>query len=153
MPTFRFKYQAVLRQRQAAEEQCQRELARHMHHQGVLQKQLSRMEHAVSDSKQQLQSSLVGHVDVDQIRGFARYAGQVHFEAQRAAQQLEEIDHRINKARADLAEAMRQRKAMELLRDRHYEQWLAEQKRQEMVELDELAVQRYARGMSAEGAP
>ncbi len=152
MATFRFKYEAVLRQRQAIEDECQRELAKHLRHSSIIRNQFTRMQQTVRDSKQQLSDGLVGSVDVERIREFARYSGQVTVQAQQAVTQLSQIERRIQKARADLTEAMRQRKAMEMLRDKHYKQWVAEQNRRETIELDELAVQRYARGLSMESA-
>ena len=153
MPTFRFKYDAVLRQRQAAEEQCQHELAKHLRRRGELRDHLHRMQQTVRDAKSQLSGGLVGHVDVDRIREFAGYSGQVTMQAQDTIRQLAQVEQHTQQARQQLAEAMRQRKAMELLRDKHYKQWLAEQNRQEREELDELAMQRYTRGLMTEGTP
>lgn len=153
MARFRFKYEAVLKQRQAAEDQAQRELAKHMRHRNILRDQLARMQQTMRDSKQQLSEGLVGQVDVERIREFARYSGQVTLQARQALEQLAQIEQRLETARTELTEAMRQRKAMEVLRDKQYQQWLAEQRRRETVELDELAVQRYARGLGTEGSP
>ena len=148
MATFRFKYEAVLKQRQAAEDQAQRELAKHLRHRNIIHDQLARMQQTVRDSKQELSEGLVGSVDVDRIRDFARYSGQVTIQAREVLSELAQIERRVATARRELTEAMRQRKAMEMLRDKQYRQWLAEQRRKETVELDELAVQRYARGLS-----
>lgn len=150
MAKFHFKYEAVLRQRQADEDECQRELAKHLRHENIIRSQLHRMEQTFRDSRQQLTGGLQGHVDVERVREFARYSGQVTAQAQQAAHQLNEIGRRIDRARAELAEAMRQRKAIEMLREKQYQQWLAEQRRRETIELDELAVQRYARGLNVE---
>ncbi|MFW6058567.1 MAG: flagellar export protein FliJ [Phycisphaeraceae bacterium] len=150
MATFHFKYEAVLHQRQADEDECQRELAKHLRHHNIIRTQLQSTEQAFRDARQQLTGGLVGHVDVERVRDFARYSGQVTAQARQAMDQLQQIERRIDKARADLAEAMRRRKAIQTLRDKHYQQWLAERKRRETIELDELAVQRYARGLNVE---
>jgi len=150
MDKFQFKYEAVLRQLQATEEQRQRELAQHLRHRSILHDRLQQMQQTVRDAKQQLTDGLVGAVDVDRIRGFAGYSGQVTNQAQQTIRELAKIEQNAEASRAALAEAMRQRKAMELLRDRHYRRWLEEQKRREAAELDELAVQRYARGLTME---
>ena len=150
MAKFRFKYEAVLKQRQVAEEQAQRELAVHLRERGRIRDQLTGMQQSVRDSKQQLSAGLVGHVDVERIREFARYSGQVTLQAQHALGELAQVEQRAEAARAALAEAMRQRKAIEVLRDKQYQHWLSEQRRKETMELDELAVQRYARGLNME---
>lgn len=148
MARFQFKYEAVLKQRQAAEDQAQRELARHLRHRGILRDRLARMQQDVREAKQQLGDGLVGRVDLERIRDFARYSGQVTLEAQQAVGELARIEQRIATARHTLTEAMRRRKAIQTLRDKHYRRWLAEQRRKETIELDEMAAQRYARRLS-----
>lgn len=151
MAAFHFKYEAVLRQRQTAEDQCQRKLAEHLRHRHILHDQLARMQQMVRESKQKLGQGLVGQVDVERIREVARYSGQVTGQAHQALRQLAEVERWLESARGELSEAMRQRKAMEMLREKQYQQWLVEQRRRETLELDELAVQRYAREHRAVG--
>ena len=143
MARFHFKYEAVLRQRQAVEDQRQRELATHLRHRHILSEQLGRMRRTVKETRQQLGQGLVGSVDVERIRQFAQYSGHVTVQVQQMMQRLGEIERQIDSAREALTEAMRQRKAMEILRDKQYQQWLLEQRRREVLELDELAVQRF----------
>lgn len=145
MAKFRFKFESVLRYRGMIEDECQRELAKTMRHRMILQDQLRQMQQTIVDSKQQLGQGLIGRVNLDQIAQFARYSGQVAQRAQGIVQKLAVAEKQIETARQKLLKASRDRKALELLRDRQRRQWQLEQDRLEAATLDELAVQGYAR--------
>lgn len=145
MANFRFRFQSVLRQRQIAEDECQRELAKQLRGRMIFQNQLKDMQTTIRDAKQQLGASLVGKVNLDRIAGFARYSGQTTERARQLVYRLAEMEQRVEQARAQLLEATQRRKAMELLYEKHYQAWLRDQRRREAIELDELATQRHIR--------
>jgi len=59
--------------------------------------------------------------------------------------QLASIEKQIATAREKLMESIRARRALELLREKQFVQWLLEQQRREDAELDDLALQRFIR--------
>ena len=146
MPRFRFKYEAVLKQRSREEDERKRELASHVAHYERLRGQLEGMQGTIRDSKRQLGDALVGPVDLERVGDFARYSNQSTVRAQQLVHELAAADQQVREARGRLMEATRQRKAMELLRDKHEAEWQAEQARAEQREMDELAMQRHMRG-------
>lgn len=150
MPRFEFKYETLLRHRRNVEDQRQRELAQLMRSRMILVDQLHQAQQTVRQSRAQLSESLVGRVDLSRIAQFAGYSQQETSRGRQIVQRLAEYERRIADARQTLADAMRQRKALELLRDRQHEQWQREQQRRESAELDELATQRYVAGMAEE---
>lgn len=145
MTAFHFQYQSVLEHRRLVEDQRQRELAKHLCVRMILHDQLRAMQQTIRDSKQQLGEALVGRVDLDRIAGFARYSGQAAQRAQQIVARLAQLEKLIETARQHLLEATKQRKALELLRDKHHQRWLQEQQRRQQAELDDLATQRYLR--------
>ncbi len=145
MAKFVFKFQSVLRHRERVEDERQRELAQHLRMRMILMSQLQNMQQDIRTSKQNLAGSLVGRVDLDQVGQFARFAGQSTQRAQQLVSKLAVVEKQVEQARMQLLAATAQRKAMELLRDRHYEQWRSTLDRREIAQLDELATQAHAR--------
>ncbi|MEX0887707.1 MAG: flagellar export protein FliJ [Phycisphaeraceae bacterium] len=145
MPRFRFKYTAVLAQRQRFEDERKRDLAAHLRRYNGLREQLEAMQTTIRESKRHLGDALVGRVDLDRVGEFARYSNHTTIRAQQLVHQLAGVDREVHAARERLMQATRQRKAMELLRDRHEAAWRAEQQRREQRELDELAMQGHTR--------
>lgn len=145
MQAFRFKLEPVLRQRRAVEDQCQRDLAKVLRNRMILQNQLRRMQETIIESKHALSDTLVGRVDLERVGRFSRYSGQVAHRAQTIVLEMHRLERQVAVARSRLGEAMRDRRAMELLRDRRYAQWRKQQQRREAVMLDETATQRYVR--------
>lgn len=150
MPRFVFKLEPLLKQRKQIEDQAQQALAGLLREKREIEGQLHRQQQLIADDKRTMSDALTGKVDLTRIRGHATQVNRATLAAQRSAFQLLELNRRIEQARAKLAEAIRQRKAIEVLRERQWEQWKREQARRETAALDELAVQRHAR--SAGGA-
>ena len=150
MARFQFRFDPVLRQRQAAEDHCQRELALLLRQRMILQSQLRSMQQAISQSKRNLADGLVASVDLNRVSQFARYSGQETRRAQQIVVRMSGLEKQIEQARELLLDATRARRTMELLRERRYEKWRAEQQRRETIEMDEVALQQYVRTVSAE---
>jgi flagellar FliJ protein len=147
MAQFRFKLEAVLRQREIIEEQKQRELAMAMRQRMIFMEQLKREQEIISESKKQLSQSLTGRVNLDAVSGFARFSGQTTMRAQQIVNKLASMEPMIEKARQALMEAVRNRKALDLLKEKHKRAWQLRQDRLEAAVLDEMAVQRHARAL------
>ncbi len=147
MPTFRFRYETLLEHRRRLEDAAQRELAQHLRTRMILHDQLRRQQQTIQESKQQLGQSLVGRVDVAAVGRFAQYSGQARLTGQQIVQRLAALERTVAEARERLLDASRQRKALEVLRDKHLRQWQREQELLEQNEIDDLTTQRYARQM------
>ncbi|MFA9478649.1 flagellar export protein FliJ [Phycisphaerales bacterium AB-hyl4] len=145
MAGFRFKFENVLEHRRTIEDQAQRELARHLRARMILQGQLEQMQTTIRQSKTDLADALVGRVDLDRVSSFAQFSGHSSVRARQIVEHLAKMEKQITAARERLLDATRQRKAMELLRDRHERDWKREHKRREAILMDELATQQYLR--------
>jgi flagellar protein FliJ len=148
--TFTFRFQTLLKQRQREEDHRQRDLAKLLRQQMILQTQLRDMQETISGSKQNMAEALVGRVDLDQVAGFTRYSAQVQQRGMAIVVRLASLQKQIVAAREHLIEASQGRKALELLHDRQFAQWQHEQRRMETRRLDELATQHYVRTAMAE---
>lgn len=148
MARFIFQLEPLLKHRQMIEDQAQRALAMGMRQRMILENELRRHQETIRDDKQLMGQSLMGQVDVPRIRQHAMHVGQVAVRAQEIGFRMVELHHRIEQARGELVQAMQQRKAVELLRDKQLRRWKREQNRRETSQLDELATQLHVRRMS-----
>ncbi len=143
--TFKFKLEPVLKHRQMIEDARQRDLARVLREKHIIETQLRQFQETISGEKRHIAGGLVGAIDVRVIRQHGNHVGQVTFRAQQLAVKLMSVHRLIEQARAELLKATTARKAVELLRDRQHARWMAEQRRRETIEHDELATQGHAR--------
>lgn len=144
MQSFTFKYQAVLKQREAIEQARQRELAKLLHKRNAMFAQLREMQQTISASKREAAGGLVGKVDLSAIAGIARYSASCALQGNVLVREIAQLEIVVEQARNALVEASKNRKALELLRDRQRQAWELEQRRMEAKQLDEQTTQAYA---------
>ena len=137
---FTFSLDPLLRIRHLAEQEHQRVVARLERERLNLEESLRRQQSMIDTDKQQLRDRLVGAIDVTGLRMHATASISLMRSAQRLALELAGLHRRLDKARAELIEASRRRRAIELLRERRHEQWNYAVDREESATLDELAV-------------
>ncbi len=147
MPRFTFRFSTLLKHRRHLEWQCQRDLATRLRTQMILKNQLRTMQETISQSKLDIATSLVGKVDVDAVRRIGSHGAHMQLRGQQVVLRLAHIERDIHQARSALIDATRQRKALELLRKKHFEAWQAEQRRRETNQMDELATGAFVRKM------
>lgn len=152
MAQFQFRFQTLLAHHRRVEDQRQRELAKHLRTRLILHDQIRDMQDTIRDSKQSMADGLVGKVDLTRVGQFARYSGHAATRARQIVVKLAGLEKQIEDARQALLDATKQRKSLELLRDKHEAQWRYEQNRRETNELDELATTRFARQVMIGGA-
>jgi flagellar protein FliJ len=144
VPRFRFNLEAVLEQRTIEEQRRQRAVA-------DLELQRLRTEDSIRSHQRTIthersrQRTLLLAGDVGGARSQAAAAVRIAATAQKAILELSAIHARLESARAELLEATRRRKAVELLRERRFEEWKHQQNRLEAAANDELAVMKAAR--------
>lgn len=151
MAKFQFRFQTLLAHHRRVEDQRQRDLAQQLRKRMILHDQIRDMQDTIRDSKRSMADGLVGTVDLTRVGQFARYSGHAAQRARQIVVKLAGLEQQIEQARQALLEASKQRKALELLRDKHEAQWRYEQNRRETNELDELATTRYARRLMIGG--
>ncbi len=142
MPRFVFQLEPLLRARKHQEEAHQRAVAQIERQRRELEDTLRRHQRAIAGGKEGLRDMLTGPLDLRSLRGSAGAALHLERQCRRVVLQLAGIHQRLEAERCGLIEAMKQRRAIELLRDRRYEQFKAGQEKAETQALDELAAVR-----------
>lgn len=142
MARFRFSLEAVLRARVRTERDRQCELAAIQRERTELLETLRRQQARIDEARDALRDRLTGTLHAAELRLHAGAVLQDMRAAQRNARALAAMQQRLDVAREALVQARRERRAIEMLRERRYEQWRAEEGRREQQELDELAARR-----------
>ena len=145
MAQFKFTLNTVLQHRQRIEDQCQRDLARLLRQQLILQTQVQSLQQTIVDDKHDLADALTGPVNVDRVRRHGAHVNHVTVRVQQIIGQLVVLKRKIDQARQELAQAVQDRKALKVLHDREFSRWSQQIKRRETAELDELGLQSYVR--------
>lgn len=157
MATFVFKLAPVLKQRLAAERQRQAAVATLETRRVELEDQLRAFQRGLEEAREAWREMLSGgSVGAADIRGagmqaVASLAGQAR--AQRVVVQLAGVHANLAKARAELAQAMKARRAIEILREKQYEEWRAEERRRDAAAMDEIAARMALVRSSSAAAP
>jgi flagellar FliJ protein len=139
---FVFKLASVLKQRLHVERQRQRDLAERQAHLSSLQLQLKQLNERVSATNEDVRNNhLTGKLDMGFLAAHRRFVAAMQRGALEIVQRMAVAQKQVDEALAALAEAAKQRKAIEKLRERQFERWRAEQDRKEVAELDEVAMQ------------
>ncbi len=153
MAKFRFRLDPLLKARRRSEQTAQLAVAELERERIIIQDTLRHYQHEISGGKDTLRDSLTGAVDMKSLRLQAGAALHLVRKARQAVLQLAGLSKRLETARGRLIEAAKQRRAVELLRDRRYQQWKAVLEKAEIDALDELAVMGAWRTDDSLGSP
>jgi hypothetical protein len=146
MAKFVFRLASVLKQRLAIERTKQAAVAALESRRVALEQSLRDMQRTIDDARAQwremLHAGASGAVSAADIRGAGMQAA-ASFSSQAAGHriviQLAGVHTHLKKARAELVEAMKARRAIELLREKQLEEWKLEQRRLDTNAMDEIA--------------
>lgn len=141
MAKFRFELQAVLDLRERVERDRQIVVAELEAQRVALEGVIRNCQDDLVQERATLRTMLQ-ESDLRSARQQYAVAGRLTVRAQRAVLELAGVHKRLEAARAALLEASRQRKAVELLRERRYDEWKQAREKAEAAALDELAVMR-----------
>ena len=142
MAKFVFKLGGVLKQRLHVERQRQRELAERQGHLTSLQQRLKELNESVKQTNDNVRNKhLTGPLDMGFLAAHRRFLAAMQRGAVEIVQRMALAQRQVDEALAALAEASKQRKIIEKLREKQFERWRAEQDRKEVSELDEVAMQ------------
>ena len=154
MPRFVFRLATLLKARQARERSHQQVVAQIERERLGLEEQVRLIQRAIDVEKVALRDQLMGGaggagggglLDLRAARYQATASLRLTARAQHVVLLMAGAHARLEAARAELIEATTARRAVELLRDRQYEEFVAQAKRTEFAMLDELMVMRGGR--------
>ena len=142
MARFVFKLAGVLKQRLHEERLRQRELAERQAHVAQLQQQLKGLNERVQSASDDVRNNrLVGKLDMPFLAAHRRFLAAMQRGAVEIVQRMAIAQKQVDEARAVLAEAAKQRKIIEKLKERQHERWKSEQSRKEIEQLGEVNMQ------------
>jgi flagellar FliJ protein len=142
MAQFIFHLEVVLRHRKNIERDRQRALAELQAMMSPLRDQLDALDISVRKSVEDIrQHRLTGVLDLAFLAAHRRFLNSCQKQAIELAQQIAKLQLRIDAARRALAEAARDRKIIEKLREKQYERWRQRQSAAELAMLDEVGMQ------------
>jgi flagellar FliJ protein len=141
MAQFDFPLEGVLRHRKHVEQERQRDLARFQQQMRAAQDELRELDQTMQASLSDVrQNRLVGKLDLGFLAAYRRYIAAVQRKGMVMAQKMALIQRDVDKAQKALAEAAKDRKIIEKLREKQHERWKLEQSRKEAAELDEVSM-------------
>jgi flagellar FliJ protein len=142
MAKFTFQLQGVLRHRELLEQQCQRELGVAAAAHAVILGELRALDEMVGKAVEDLRKNhLVGKIDLSFLAAHRRFVLATQRKGIAQMQRLQEAQKKVDTARAALAEAAKQKKIIEKLREKQHAIWAAALAKKELAELDEVAMQ------------
>jgi flagellar FliJ protein len=144
---FRFRLDPLLRIRQLAEERRKMALAEQLGKLNEQTERARRYDQMLRTEHQNLRSGpLVGELDMRSLAHHRRYVNSLMRGLVQTLCERATTVQAGEKARAELAEAVKQRKALDKLRGRRLAEWRRGADRQEVVALDEMGAPRPGRG-------
>jgi flagellar FliJ protein len=147
MARFRFQLQPVLDARSRTEDARRRDVAALELERRRLEDRLRSGQVSISGARDEVREALIGTVRPESLRAQANVSLACMRDAQRLVLELAGVHRRLETARAALAEAAKQRRAIELVKERRFETWRRERDRREQSALDEIATNRGARAV------
>ena len=142
MSKFVFRLEPVLKQRKREEQEKQRELAVRELVVVNLQVELKRLDDTLRGASQDLrQNHLTGPIDMSFLVAHRRFLLSMQRQGAGVLQKIAAAQAHVDDARRKLAEAAKQRKVIERLRERHLLRWREDQARREQAEMDEIGTQ------------
>lgn len=157
MAKFVFNLEAVRKQRSALEKQRMVAVAELERERLTLEDRIRAAHESVEAERLELREQLSGMregegrlVDLRGVRFQAGAAVVLRARTQQLVLQLAGLHKRLEKVREELRQAVAARKAVDLLRDRRFEEWRRELARREAMTLDELATMRGVRDEATE---
>ncbi|MHC5006805.1 MAG: flagellar export protein FliJ [Planctomycetota bacterium] len=145
MAKFVFRLEPLLKARRRAEQNEQRAVAEIERQRMALEDMLRAHQRNISHGKETLRGSLAGTLDMRALRLEAGAGLHLVRKAQQVVLQLAGLGQRQETARAKLIEATKRRRALELLKERRFEQWKKRLDKAETAQIDELVTNAAAR--------
>jgi flagellar export protein FliJ len=141
MAKFIFKLEALLKQRKREEQECQRLLAEQAAVVTTAEEAVRRINESVQSGHEDVRQHLMGKLDMGFLTAHRRFMGAMQRKMTDLTQQLAMAKRRLQEARLRLAEAARRHKAIEILREKQFDRWRADQARIETALSDEIGNQ------------
>ncbi len=141
---FTFRFETMLKIRRQREDEHKRIVADRIRQIAETQEQIASLGRQIGEEMDAMRSrQSPGTIDIQQAIRHRHWLGHLHRNALEAESRLRYLEAKLVQERAALAEAARQRRILEKLKERQHDRFVREQDRRETLQLDELATVRY----------
>ena len=142
MAKFTFQLQGVLQHRERLEREKQREFALAQAERVRIQNELKMLDESVQRATDDLRRNhLTGKIDLSFLTAHRRFILSTQRRGVALIETLNTAQKAVDTARHALAEAAKQKKILEKLKERQYQRWVEEQARKEASQFDEMTTQ------------
>lgn len=145
MKQFKFKLETVLKLRQRVEEERRQQLQQAERRQYAAQVEVERIQAEMDQTRDDYQQSIRQKFDRYRANDYYQYLSWLGEKRGVAEAELERCRAGVAAARQALLAAARERRILDKLKDKAYEEYQGEQRRVEAEFLDELGTGRFAR--------
>lgn len=150
MRRFNFRLEGILRYRSMIEERRKMDLARETSLYERALKSLAEVRERIADVEGRLARKSAEGLTAAEARIHLRYLSFLREIERERQREVEEAGRRLEEARRKLIKSRRERKTVETLKERAYELYLEELKRDERKLIDEVSANKVARSISDE---
>ena len=141
---FTFRFETMLKIRRQREDEHKRIVAGRVREIARVQEQLAALDRQINDELASIRRRQEpGRIDMQQVVRHRRWLGHLHKAVLDGQARRQFLEARLAQERAALAEAAKQRRILEKLRQRQYERFRADQDRLETLAAEDLTTVRY----------
>jgi flagellar FliJ protein len=141
---FKFRFETLLKIRRQREQQHQRIVAERQQQINKVRQRISSIHDQIRDEEKAIcHAGEAGVIDLQQVVRHRHWLGCLHKGSLEAQNQLRYLEAELARERAELAEACKQRKIIEKLREKQWNRHRQEEDAAEARETDEMATVRY----------
>ena len=139
MKRFKFSLQSILDIRIGEEDMAKRDVAEKEQELYEAKVRVGEVQQALKDFQKELKEKRNSFSNIIELKHSVTWRDSLKSDLLTRAQQMQEIEMDLRRAKEKLIEAVKKRKGLEILRDKQYEEWKKEMNRKEQIFLDELA--------------
>lgn len=151
MKKFHFKLERLLEARLAKEKGVKQELAKVISEQNIFRMKQNDYRNRVDQQKRMFHEKMVsGKVSFAELSGYHRFedfSGRVIEDSQK---KIEDMEPAINVIRVRLTEAQRERRVIEKLKEKRFDEWKYQANRAENIEIDDMNQKLFMRRIVSE---
>jgi flagellar protein FliJ len=141
---FVFRFETMLKIRRQREDQHKRVVAERLSQISARRESLGRLDRQIIDEVNAIRASQEpGKLDIQQTMRHRHWLGHLHKGVLEEQSKVRFLEARLAQERAVLAEAVKQRRILEKLKERQYQRHVTQEEKRETLELDEMATMRY----------
>jgi flagellar FliJ protein len=135
---FKFKFQKVLHARQTVEKEKKKELMQARSLLSALHQEKKQVKQEIINQQQQFSQHRTHEDKANSWRVRQSYLDMLESLKSALGNQIEKQNTEVEKKRTELMESRRERKAMEILREKHYQDYVTSENRKEQIFLNEI---------------